>query len=92
MEMLLQLQPELVKLEDKFGPHPLTKEIKSIHNRPLDLAGLISSQMKLLERAKNEHQQEALKLAKGLVKLCLLKIRKGDKDEVGGRLDFFSKS
>ncbi len=91
MEMLLQLQPELVKLEDKFGPHPLTKEIKIIHNRRLELAGLISSQMQLLERANNEYQQEAVKLTKGLVKLCFLKIRKGDKDEVGGRLDFFFK-
>lgn len=89
MEMLLQLQPQMMKLEDEYGPHPLTPTIKKAIERRLELAGFIFSQMQLLIRVKMEKQNDAVNLARYPVRNYLLGIRKNNQYIISSNIDQF---
>lgn len=89
MEMLLQLRPQILKLEDSYGPHPLTPDIKKAIERRLELAGFIFSQMQLLIRVNMKKQQEAVRIARHPVRKYLLGIRKNNQEEISGNINQF---
>lgn len=91
MSMLIQLRPQLLKLEDKYGPHPLTNEIKKANDRRLELAGAISSKLQVLQRANLKHQSEAVEVVVYPIRGCLLGIRKEDQEAATGKLNQFFK-
>ncbi len=89
MEMLLELRPQLLKLEDDYGSHPLSEDISAAKERRLELAGFVSSHMQLLMRIDMKDQRKAVSIAKYSVRSCLLGIRKNDQTMITGKLNQF---
>lgn len=89
MEMLLDLSTQLLKLEEDYGPHPLSKDISEVRERRLELAGFISSHMQLLMRVDMKNQRKAVAIAKYPVRACLLGIRKNDQRKITGKINQF---
>lgn len=76
MNMLMELRPQTLKLEVEHGPHPLTKDLKQINERRLELAGVISTHLQVLERAKIERQRDDVHTVSFPIRDHLLGIRK----------------
>lgn len=82
LDMLMQLKPQLKKLEASHGKHPLTKEMKVKEKRRLTLCGIISSKMQLHVRADAVDERKALKLTQHIVNRFIVGIRKNNQDVV----------
>ncbi len=82
LDMLLQLQPDLKKLEVHYGKHPYTKKLNIDEGRRLKLVGIISFQMQLLRRADIESERESVKIVAHEVERFLLGIRKNNQDVI----------
>lgn len=89
LEMLLKFLPQLEKLEETFGKHPLSNEVKNYNERRLELAGVISTHLQVLQRAKIEFQREDVEIAKFPIRLSLLGIRKDNQVSITERINYF---
>lgn len=88
-EMLLQMKEHVNLLCVPYGKHPLTKEITALRIRRVELAGVICTQMQVLERANVESEREIVKIASYEVRLSLLGIRKNNQEIISGMLNRF---
>jgi hypothetical protein len=82
LDMLMQLKPQLKKLEVSHGKHPLTKEMKVKEERRLKLCGIISTKMQLHMRADAVGERKAVKLTQHIVNRFIVGIRKNNQDVI----------
>lgn len=88
-EILEGLKPQLLLLEDKYGAHPLTKELTSAHAERLKYAGLISAQMRVHIKADEKSLQADVKLAKPEVERSLNFLNKDNHETASERINQF---
>ena len=91
-DVLITMQPkaELLKLtDDDLGPHLLTPEVDSLHERRLKFAAIITNQMRILEKADIKEKRHMVELAKHTVYRYLNYLRQNDKVTIESSLNGF---
>lgn len=88
-EILKGLEPQLLFLEDKYGAHPLTKELTDAHAKRLKYAGLISAQMRVHIKADEKPLQAHVKLARPEVERSFDFLNKDNHETASERVSQF---
>lgn len=84
-DVLIGMQPktELLELKEKdMGPHALTPRLNELHERRLKFAAIITSQMRIMEKAGFTDTLDLIALSKPTVYGLLNYLRKNDKNAV----------
>lgn len=88
-EMLEGLKPLMANLEDRYGPHPLTKKMDARHKERIKYAVLIIDQMKVYIKADKGDMRSSLEIIEPEVARALEGLQKNGHVQISAKISQF---